>query len=74
MKKQIPRYMIIDLLCTKHVHFTYGGKNSIQIDGVAMASSLDQLLANTFMISLQVAILPSIKKHIAHWKRYEVEI
>ena len=27
-------------ICTKHAHFTYGGKNYIQIDGVAMRSLL----------------------------------
>ena len=42
----------------------------IQIDGVVMGSLLDPLLANIFMISLEVVILPSIKKHAAHWKRY----
>ena len=57
-------------LCTKHVHFTYGGKIYIQIDGVAMESPLGPLLANIFMISLEEAILPSINKHVAHWKRY----
>ena len=57
-------------LCTKHVHFIYSGKISIQIDGVAMGSLLGPVLANIFMISLEKAKLPSIKKHIAHWKRY----
>ena len=57
-------------LCTKHVHFTYGEKNYIQIDGVAIGSPLGPVLANIFMISLEEAILPSIKKHIAHWKRH----
>ena len=67
----IPRNMK-DLLylCMKHDHFTYGGKIYIQIDGVAMGSPLGPVLANIFMISLEEAILPSIKKHVAHWKRY----
>ena len=49
-------------LCTKHVHFTYGGKNYIQTDGVAMGLPLGPLLVNIFMISLEEAILPSFKK------------
>ena len=57
-------------LCTKHVHFTYSRHIYIQIDGVAMGSPLGPLLAKTFMISLEEAILPSIKKHVVHWKRY----
>ena len=57
-------------LCTKHVHFTYGGKIYIQIDGVAMGLPLGPVLANIFMISLEEAILRSIKKQVAHWKRY----
>ena len=57
-------------LCTKHVHFTYGGKIYIQIDGVAMGSPLRRLLANIFMISLEETILQYIRKHVVHWKRY----
>ena len=57
-------------LSTKHVHFTNGRKIYIQIDGIAMGSPLGPVLANIFMISLEEAILPSIKKHVAHWKRY----
>ena len=72
IETNIPRNIMKDLLylCTKHVHFNYGGKIYIQIDGVAMGSPLGPVLANIFMISLEEAILPSIKKHVAHWKRY----
>ena len=61
-----------DLLyfCTKHFHFTYGAKFYIHKDGVAMGSPLCTLLVNIFMISLEEAILPSIKKQVEHWKRY----
>ena len=61
-----------DLSCsyTKHVHFTYDEKNDTQKDGVAMGSPLGLPLANIFMISLEEAILPSIKKQYTHWKRY----
>ena len=62
----IPRNIMKDplYLCTKHAHFTYGGKIYVQIDGVAMRSPLCPLLANIFMISVEEAILPSIKKHV----------
>ena len=72
IERNIPRNIMKDLLylCTKHVHFTYGGKIYIQIDRVAMGSPLGPLSANIFMISLDEAILPSIKKHVARCKRY----
>ena len=72
IEASIPRNTMKDLLylCMKNVHFTYDGKIYIQIDGVVMGSPFGPLLANIFMISLEEAILPSIKKHIAHWKRY----
>ena len=59
IEKNIPRNIMKDLLylCTKHVHFTYGGKLYIQIDGVAIGSLLGPHLANMFMISLEEAIL-----------------
>ena len=55
IETNIPRNIMKDLLylCTKHVHFTYGGKIYIQIDGVAMGSPLGPVLANIFMISLE---------------------
>ena len=56
VETNIPRNIMKDLLylCTKRVHFTY----------------LGPLLTNIFTISLEEAILPSIKKHEARWKRY----
>ena len=72
IETNIPRNIMKDLLYlrTKHVHFTYDEKIYIQIDGVAMGSPLGPLLANIFMISLEEAILLSIKKHVSHWKKY----
>ena len=46
------------LLCTKKVHFTFNGQ--IQVDGVAMGSPLGLVLADTFMIELEKAILPEL--------------
>ena len=68
IERNIPRNIMKELLylCTKHVYFSYGGKIYIQIDGLAMGSPLDPMLANIFMISLEEAVLPSIKKHVAH--------
>ena len=48
--------------CSFYLRF----KDLYSVDGVAMRSPLDPL----FMISLEEALLPSIKKHVAHWKRY----
>ena len=72
IEASIPRNTMKDLLylCMKNVHFTYDGKIYIQINGVVMGSPFGPLLVNIFMISLEEAILPSIKKHVAHWKRY----
>ena len=58
------------LLCTKHVHFTFNGDIYIQLDGVAMESPLEHLLANVFMCSLDKAIVPTLKDSLMHWKRY----
>ena len=72
IETNIYRNIMKDLLylCMKHVPFTYGGKIYIQIDGVAIGLPLDPLLGNIFMISLEEARFPFIKKHVAHWKRY----
>ena len=72
MKRKLKQTFMKDLLylCTKHVHFTYGRNIYIRTDGVSMGSPLGPLLANIFMISLEEAILSSIKKHVGHWKRY----
>ena len=56
--------------CAKHVPFTYNDKIQIQEDAVAMGSPLGPLLLKIFMILLEEAILPTIKKHVADWKWY----
>ena len=68
----ISRNIMKDLLylCTRHGHFTYDGKIYIQIDGVATGLPLGSLLVNIFVISLEEALVPSIKKHAAYWKKH----
>ena len=48
-------------LWTKHVHFSYGGRIYIQVDGVAMGSPLGPILANIFMAELEIAMIPSLE-------------
>lgn len=43
----------------KNVHFTFSNKTYIQNDGVAMGSSLDQPLANVFVVELEAAFISS---------------
>ena len=61
-----------DLLlpCTKNVHFSYSVDTSKQTDGVAMGSSLRPLLAGIFMVELERAKFPTLRKHMSPWKRY----
>ena len=57
-------------LCTKHVHFSHGGKVCIQLDGVAMGSPLGPVLANIFMTELEIAMIPSLGNYLQNWKRF----
>ena len=57
------------LLCTKNVHFTFNGQIYIQVDGVAMGSSLAPLLADIFMIELERLLIPNLRK-IKFWRSY----
>ena len=52
------------LLCTNHVHFTFNDYIYIQLDGVAIKSSI------VFMGSLEEVIVPTLKDCLVHWKRY----
>ena len=51
-------------LCTKHVHFSYGGRIYIQVDGVAIGSPLGPVLANISMTELDIAMIPSLGNKI----------
>ena len=57
-------------LCTKNAHFTLNSKTYVQVDGVAMGSPLDHVLANIFMVELEQNIIPTLSKDISLWKRY----
>ena len=47
MKNEIKKLLTI---CTKSVHFSFNNDIYFQIDGVAMGSLLDPVIANIFMI------------------------
>ena len=43
------------ILCTKNVHFTFNNETYIQVDGVAIGSPLDPVLAKIFMVELETS-------------------
>ena len=47
-------------LCTKSIHFTFGGNIYVQNDGVAMGSPLVPVLANIFMVELERSVIPTL--------------
>ena len=57
-------------LCTKHVHFSYGKRIYIQVDGVAMESPLGPILANIVMTELEIAMIPSLGNYLQNWKQF----
>ena len=57
-------------LCTKTVHFTLNSKTYVQVDGVAMGSTLGFVLANIFMIKLEKNVVPTLSNYLSLWKRY----
>ena len=61
-------------LCTKNAHFTFNNKTYLQVDGVAMGSPLDPVLANIFMVELKRNIIPTLSNDISLWKRYYKDI
>ena len=58
------------LLCTKNVHFCFGGDIYQQNDGVAMGSPLGPVLAGIFMVELETRIIPTVTDNISQWRRY----
>ena len=57
-------------LCTKYVHFSYGGRINIQVDGVAMGSPLGPVLANIFTAELEIAMIHLLGNYLQNWKRF----
>ena len=55
-------------LCTKHVHFSYGGEICIQVDGKVMWSSLVSVLLSIFMTELEIARISSLWNYLQNWK------
>ena len=51
-------------LCTKNAHFTLNNKTYLQVDGVAMGSPLDPVLANIFMVELKRNIITTLSNDI----------
>ena len=58
------------ILCTKNVHFTFNNETYIHIDGLAMGSPLDPVLANIFMVELKTSVIPNINNKVKLWKRF----
>ena len=58
------------LLCTKNIHFCFGGDIYEQKDVVAMGSLLGLVLAGIFMIELETRIIPTVTDNISHWRKY----
>ena len=58
------------ILCTQNVHFTFNNEIYIQNDGVVMGSPLGPILAETFMVELESALVPKLKQHIKNWRHY----
>ena len=57
-------------LFMKHVHFSYGGRIYIQVDGLPMGSPLGPVLANIFMTELEIEMIPSLGNYLQNWKRF----
>ena len=61
------------ILSTKNIYFTFNNETYIQVDGVAMGSPLDPVLANMFMVELQKSVIPDLNDKVKLWKRFVVD-
>ena len=57
-------------LCMKNVHFTFNNKAYIQNDGVAMGSPLDPVLANIFMVELEITLISNLSSKLSSLERF----
>ena len=57
------------ILCTKSVHFSINGDIYLQIDGVAMGSTLGHLLAEICMVELERSLVAKLSSYIKFWKQ-----
>ena len=58
------------LLCSKDVQFLFEDEIYKQNDGVAMGSPLGLILADIFMVELEITIVPTLGNLLCKWKRY----
>ena len=55
-------------LSNKNAHFTLNNKTYLQVEGVAMGSPLDPVLANIFVVGLEQNIISTLSNDILLWK------
>ena len=68
----IPKQEIKELLilCTKKVHFIFSNKIYIEVNNVAMRSTLSPVLANIFMAKLETSVIPNLNDRVKLWKTF----
>ena len=68
----IPKQEIKELLilCTKKVHFIFSNKIYIEVNNVAMRSTLSPVLANIFMAKLETSVIPNLNDKVKLWKTF----
>ena len=68
----IPKQEIRELLilCTKKVHFIFSNKIYIEVNNVAMRSTLSPVLANIFMAKLETSVIPNLNDKVKLWKTF----
>ena len=57
-------------LSTNNVQFSFDNNIYVQNDGVAMGSPLGPILANIFMVELELSVIPGLAYKLNNWRRY----
>ena len=57
-------------LCTENVHFSFDNNIYIQIDRVAMDSSLGPVIANIFRVELETTLVLKLEDHVQKLRRF----